>query len=69
MSFSFNDKLYFMEKLEKEASISSICAQYGVAKQTVSNIKMKKDAIRSFILIQRLFYFIGNFTNLNNLEL
>jgi len=50
MSLSLNDKLCVIEKLEKGASVSSICAQYGIAKQTVSDIRKKKDDIRNFVL-------------------
>ncbi|XP_060846462.1 tigger transposable element-derived protein 7-like [Rhopalosiphum padi] len=50
MSLSLNDKLCVIEKLVKGASVSSICAQYGIAKQTVSDIRKKKDDIRKFVL-------------------
>jgi len=50
MSLSLNDKLCVIEKLEKGASVSSICAQYGIAKQTVSDLRKKKDDIRKFVL-------------------
>ena len=33
-----------------QISVSSICAQYGIAKQTVSDIRKKKDDIRKFVL-------------------
>lgn len=50
ISLSLNDKLCVIDKLEKGASVLSICAQYGIAKQTVSDIKKKKDDIRNFVL-------------------
>jgi transposase-like protein len=39
-----------MEKLEKGVSVSSICAEYGIAKQSVSDIKKAKSDIRNFVL-------------------
>ncbi|XP_025207667.1 tigger transposable element-derived protein 7-like [Melanaphis sacchari] len=50
MSLSLNDKLCVIEKLEKGTPVLSICAQYGIAKQTVSDIRKKKDDIRKFVL-------------------
>lgn len=50
MFFSLNDKLSVIEKHEKGASVSSICAQYGIVKQIVSDIRKKKDDIRKFVL-------------------
>jgi hypothetical protein len=39
-----------IEKLEKVVSVSSICAEYGIAKQSVSDIKKAKSDIRNFVL-------------------
>jgi hypothetical protein len=39
-----------IEKLEKGVSVSSICAEYGIAKQSVSDIKKAKSDIRNFVL-------------------
>lgn len=50
ISLSLKDKLCVLEKLEKGASVASICAQYGIAKQTVSDLRKKKDEIRKFVL-------------------
>jgi len=50
MSLSLNDKLCVIEKLDNGASVSSICARYGIAKQTVLDIRKKKDDIRKFVL-------------------
>lgn len=43
------DKLCVIEKLEKRASLASICVEYGITKQTVLDIK-KKDDLRRFVL-------------------
>lgn len=49
-SLSLNDKLCVIEKLDNGASVASICGQYGIAKQTVSDLRKKKDDIRKFVL-------------------
>lgn len=49
-SLSLNDKLRVVDKLEKGTFVSSICAQYGIAKQTVSDMRKQKDEIRKFVL-------------------
>jgi transposase-like protein len=38
-TLSLHDKLSVIETLEKGVLVSSICAEYGIAKQTVSDIK------------------------------
>nr|CAD7416825.1 unnamed protein product [Timema poppensis] len=47
---NLHDKLSVIEKLEKGVSVSTICAEYGIAKQTVSDIKKSKSDSRSFVL-------------------
>lgn len=49
-ALSLQDKLSIIEKLEKGASVSSICREYEIAKQTVSDIKKSKNDIRNFVL-------------------
>jgi transposase-like protein len=49
-TLSRHDKLSVIEKLEKGVSVYSICAEYGIAKQTVSDIKKAKIDIRNFVL-------------------
>lgn len=49
LSFSLNDKLCVIQKLKKGALVSSICAQYEITKQTISDIEKKKH-IRKFVL-------------------
>lgn len=49
-TLSLHDKLSVIEKLEKGISVSSVCAEYGIAKQTVSDIKKAKSDIRNFVL-------------------
>jgi hypothetical protein len=39
-----------IEKLEKGVSVSSICAEYGITKQSVSDIKKARSDIRYFVL-------------------
>lgn len=41
-SLSLNNKLSIIEKLEKGTSVSSICVQYSIAKQTVSDLRKKE---------------------------
>lgn len=50
VSLSLNDKLKIIEKLEDGATVSSICTEYKIAKQTVSDIRKKKDNLRKFVL-------------------
>lgn len=38
-------KLELLRKLEKGASVRSVCEEYGVAKQTVSDIRKSKDKL------------------------
>lgn len=49
-ALSLHDKLCVIEKLEKGASVASICVEYGIANQTVSDIRKKKDDLRKFVL-------------------
>nr|CAD7586196.1 unnamed protein product [Timema genevievae] len=42
--------LIMIEKLEKGVSMSNICAEYGIAKQTVADIKKAKSDILNFVL-------------------
>lgn len=49
-SLSIKDKLCIIDKLEKGTSVSSICAEYQIAKQTVSDIRKKKDSLQKFFL-------------------
>jgi hypothetical protein len=49
-TLSLHDKLSVIEKLEKGVSVSSICAEYRIAKQSVSDIKKAKSDIHNFVL-------------------
>ena len=45
MVLPVTQKLKFMRKQEKEASVTSVCEEYDVAKQTVSDIRKLKDKL------------------------
>ena len=45
MALTVTQKLELISKLEKEASVATVCEEYGVAKQTVSNIGKSKNKL------------------------
>jgi hypothetical protein len=49
-TLSLHDKLSVIEKLEKGVSVSSTYAEYGIAKQSMSDIKKAKSDICNFVL-------------------
>ncbi|CAK8681854.1 unnamed protein product [Clavelina lepadiformis] len=46
LNLSVTQKLELIKKLEKGASVASVCDQYGVKKQTVSDIKSKDKLLK-----------------------
>lgn len=42
INLTLNKKLEVIQKLESGVSVSRICEQYGIKKQTVSDIKKKQ---------------------------
>ncbi|CAK8691374.1 unnamed protein product [Clavelina lepadiformis] len=48
VNLSVMQKLELIKKLEKGASVASVCDQYGVEKQTVSDIKKSKDKLLKY---------------------
>ena len=50
MALSVNKKLELVSKLEARASVKSVCEEYGVKKQTVSDIRKVKDKLLAFSL-------------------
>ena len=49
-TLSLKQKIELVEKLEKGRTVASVCEEYGVAKQTVSDIKKKEDSLRCIAL-------------------
>lgn len=49
-AISLHEKLKIIENLENGATVASVCAEYGIAKQTVSDIRKKKSELLSFAL-------------------
>lgn len=47
---TLTQKLQLIRKLETGASVSSVCEEFGVKKQTVSDIRRSKDKLTSFAL-------------------
>ncbi|XP_061608174.1 uncharacterized protein LOC133467379 [Phyllopteryx taeniolatus] len=47
-NISISDKLELIKKLESGVSVASVCQQYGVKKQTVSDIRKSKEKLRAF---------------------
>jgi transposase-like protein len=47
---TLTQKLQLIRKLEAGASVSSVCEEFGVKKQTVYDIRKSEDRIRSFAL-------------------
>ena len=45
---SLKDKCALLDKLEKGVPVSELAEQYGVAKQTISDIKRNKANIRAY---------------------
>ena len=45
---SIKDKLELLDKLDKGYSVAKVCAEYGVKKQTVSDMHKAKDKLRAF---------------------
>ena len=39
-----------MKKLESGGSVVRVCAEYGVKKQTVSNIRLSKDKLTNYAM-------------------
>ncbi|KAG7155529.1 Tigger transposable element-derived protein 7-like 31, partial [Homarus americanus] len=50
VTLSVNQKLELIRKLEAGASVSRVCDEYGVKKQTVSDIRKAKDKLIAFSL-------------------
>ena len=50
VTLSVNQKLEHIRKLEAGASVKSVCEEYGVKKQTVSDIRKAKDKLLTFSL-------------------
>ena len=50
VTLSVNQKLEHIRKLEAGASVKSVCEEYGVKKQTVSDIRKAKDKLLAFSL-------------------
>ncbi|CAI9720180.1 transposable element-derived 7-like 10 [Octopus vulgaris] len=50
VTLSVIQKLELIKKLEAGASVTSICVQYGIKKQTVSGIRKAKDKLTTFSL-------------------
>ena len=50
VTLSVNKKLELIRKLEAGASVKSVCEEYGVKKQTVSDIRKAKDKLLAFSL-------------------
>ncbi|KAG7170856.1 Tigger transposable element-derived protein 7-like 3, partial [Homarus americanus] len=50
VTLSVNQKLELIRKLEAGASVSRVCNEYGVKKQTVSDIRKAKDKLTAFSL-------------------
>ena len=50
-ALSLQDKLSIIEKLEKGVSVSSICREYEIAKQTVSDIPILKNQKMTFVTL------------------
>ena len=43
------DKLKLLEKLEGGVSMAVLNAEYGITKQTISDLRRKKDEIRAYV--------------------
>lgn len=50
VSLSVNQKLELIKKLEAGATVAHVCEEYGVKKQTVSDIRKAKDKLTAFSL-------------------
>lgn len=50
VSLSVNQKLELLRKLESGCSVSVLCQEYGVKKQTISDIRKSKDKLTQFSL-------------------
>ncbi|KAG7158270.1 Tigger transposable element-derived protein 7-like 37 [Homarus americanus] len=50
VTISVNQKLELIRKLEAGASVARVCDEYGVKKQTVSDIRKAKDKLTAFSL-------------------
>ncbi|KAG7160293.1 Tigger transposable element-derived protein 7-like 40, partial [Homarus americanus] len=50
VTLSVNQKLELIKKLEAGASVARVCDEYGVKKQTVSDIRKAKDKLTAFSL-------------------
>lgn len=51
INLTINQKLEIIQKLESGMSVAHICEQYGIKKQTVSDIKKNKSKINKFTLM------------------
>lgn len=49
VSLSVAEKLKVIQKLESGISVANICLEYGIAKQTVSDIKRSKEKLKLFV--------------------
>ena len=47
-NLTINQKLELLRKLERGVSVASVCEEYGVKKQTVSDIRKAKDKLRGY---------------------
>lgn len=50
VNLTLKQKLEVIEKLESGVSVARLCEQYGIKKQTVSDIKKNKEKIKEFML-------------------
>ncbi|XP_060547182.1 uncharacterized protein LOC117662638 [Pantherophis guttatus] len=51
VNLSVKQKLELIEKLESGWSVARVCEEYGVKKQTVSDIRKAKEKLRKFVLM------------------
>ena len=49
INLSLQDKIELLDQLEQGAKVAQMCTKYGIAKQTVSDIRKNKDKLRAFI--------------------
>ncbi|XP_063152245.1 uncharacterized protein LOC134492057 isoform X1 [Candoia aspera] len=51
VNLSVKQKLELIEKLESGSSVARVCEEYGVKKQTVSDIRKAKEKLKKFVLM------------------
>lgn len=51
VNLSVKQKLELIEKLESGWSVARVCEEYGVKKQTVSDIRKAKEKLKKFVLM------------------